>query len=463
MTGTLYEKVLGAHTVSELAPGLFQVYVDLHLVNEVSSPQAFGDLCDRRLRVAHPELTLVTADHSVASSGTPLDTGSSAADLQVSTLIANARQHGLPLLDPGRGEHGILHVVAPERGMIWPGRLVVCGDSHTSTHGAFGALAYGIGTTNVRDVLATQSMAVERLEVRRIDLTGNPGPRVTAKDVALSVITRLGADSGLGYAYEFGGPVVEAMSMEERMTLCNLAIEAGARVGYVNPDQTTFDYLRGREHAPADAVFEEAVAGWQAWGSEPDAQYDDLIEVDLSRLEPMVSWGVSPDQCVPVTGRVPDACALEARPDLVRAADFMGFAPGEPVLGRRIDVGFIGSCTNGRTSDLLAAAEIVRELGGRVPGRVRALVVPGSERVYDEAVSLGLDVVFRAAGFDFRHSGCSLCCGMNEDRLQESEVCASSSNRNFRGRQGAVTGKTLLMSAPMVAAAALAGEVVDIR
>ncbi len=457
MGQTLYGKVFDRHVVREVSPGQFQLLATLHLLNEVSSPPAFEALRERGLKLRHPALTYGSSDHSISTSGRADDFADPMAALQVETMGRNMTEFGAQYFDPAQGEHGIIHVVAPERGLTQPGMVIVCGDSHTSTHGAFGAIAFGIGTSQVRDVLASQTLLMEKLKVRRIDIDGTLPPCVYAKDVALHVIHVLGAKGGVGFAYEFGGDVVERFSMEERMTLCNLAIEAGARCGYVNPDATTYDYLRGRDHAPRGVAWDKAVAAWDAVRSDPDAEYDDRVVLRAEEIEPMVTWGTSPDQSVPVGGAVPD----DAESGEVR--EFMGFEPGQPIIGTRIDVAFLGSCTNGRLSDFEAVAACLRGRDLHVAPHVRALVVPGSQRVRAAMIERGLDRVFIEAGFQFRDAGCSLCCGMNADRLQGREICASSSNRNFRGRQGSPTGRTLLMSPVMVAAAAIAGEVTDAR
>ena len=455
MGQTLYEKVFDRHVVREVTPGQFQLLAGLHLLNEVSSPPAFEALRERGLKLRHPALTFGSSDHSISTSGQTDDFADPMAAEQVRAMGRNMAEFGGTYFDPGAGEHGIIHVVAPERGLTQPGTVIVCGDSHTSTHGAFGAIAFGIGTSQVRDVLASQTLLMEKLKVRRIEITGSLAPGVYAKDVALHVIHELGAKGGIGFAYEFGGDVVDRFSMEERMTLCNLAIEAGARCGYVNPDQTTFDYLSGRDHAPRGATWDRAVAEWQRVRSDEDAAYDDRVVLRAEEIEPMVTWGTSPDQSVPVGGNIP-----AAEGDVL---EFMGLTEGQPIIGTRIDVAFIGSCTNGRLSDFEAVAACLRDRDLHVAPHVRALVVPGSRRVREALVARGLDAVFRDAGFQFRDAGCSLCCGMNADRLEGREVCASSSNRNFRGRQGSPTGRTLLMSPVMVAAAAIAGEVTDAR
>ena len=465
MRQSLYEKVFDRHIVREVRPEQYQLGVDIHLLNEVSSPQAFEALRERGLRVRHPNRTFGSSDHSISTGGDPSDFVDPMAAIQVEAMGRNMAAFGLTYFDPSQGEHGIIHVVAPERGLTQPGMVIVCGDSHTSTHGAFGAVAFGIGTSQVRDVLASQTLLMEKLKVRRIEITGRLAGGVYAKDVALHVIHILGAKGGVGYAYEFGGEVVDRFSMEERMTLCNLAIEAGARCGYVNPDQTTYDYLRDREYVPRGAAWDRALIAWDCIRSDPDAAYDDVIELRGEDIQPMVTWGLSPDQSAPVGGCVPDLASLagQDRDTTKDTLDFMGFGSGDPVHGTRIDVAFLGSCTNGRVSDFEAVADQLRGRGLRVSPHVRALAVPGSRRVRDVLIAQGIDQVLIEAGFEFRDAGCSLCCGMNADSLKGRQTCASSSNRNFRGRQGSPTGRTILMSPVMVAAAAIAGEVTDAR
>ncbi len=383
MSQTLYEKVFNRHVVREVTPGQHQLLAGLHLLNEVSSPPAFEALRERGLKLRHPALTYGSSDHSISTSGRHDDYADPMTAAQVRTMGRNMTEFGASYFDPAAGEHGIIHVVAPERGLTQPGAVIVCGDSHTSTHGAFGAIAFGIGTSQVRDVLASQTLLMEKLKVRRIEITGKLASGVYAKDVALHVIHVLGAKGGIGFAYEFGGDVVDRFSMEERMTLCNLAIEAGARCGYVNPDQTTFEYLEGRDHAPRGAAWDRAIAEVAGVRSDDDADYDDRVVLHAEEIEPMVTWGTSPDQSVPVGGRIP---AVDG--DVL---DFMGFAAGAPIVGTRIDVAFIGSCTNGRLSDFEAVASRFRGRNLRVAPHVRALVVPGSRRVRAALVERGLD------------------------------------------------------------------------
>jgi len=460
---TLFKKIWDLHEVRKLPNGQSQLYVGLHLVHEVTSPQAFDELNARGWKVRAPERTFATVDHIVPTRAQARPFADAMAETMTAALERNCGEHGIPLFDLASGRQGIVHVIGPELGLTQPGMTIACGDSHTSTHGAFGALAFGIGTSQVRDVLASQCLAMSPLKVRRIRVDGVLSPGVYAKDVILTIIGRLGVHAGTGYAYEYAGDAIARMSMEERMTVCNMSIEGGARIGYVNPDETTFAYLRGRPHAPQDEAFDRAVAWWRTLASDANALFDDEVVIDAAAIAPTVTWGINPGQSIGVDARLPVPAARPhaERASLVEALEFMGFDAGQPVAGTRIDVAFIGSCTNGRLSDLREAAELVR--GQHVSKHVRAIVVPGSQAVARAAEAAGLDEVFRGAGFDWRGAGCSMCLAMNNDRLTGREVCASSSNRNFKGRQGSPTGRTLLMSPAMVAAAAVAGEVVDIR
>ena len=463
MARTLFGKVWDAHAVRQLPNGQTQLYVGLHLIHEVTSPQAFDELKQRGWRVASPERTVATVDHIVPTRNQARPFADLMAETMTTALERNCRDHGIPLLDLASGSQGIVHVIGPELGLTQPGMTICCGDSHTSTHGAFGAIAFGIGTSQVRDVLASQTLAVSPLKVRRIDVAGALGNGVYAKDVILSIIGRLGVQGGTGYAYEYGGAVVDRMSMDERMTICNMSIEGGARIGYVNPDETTIAYLEGRRFSPQGDAFPRAAAWWRSLASDPAAEYEDRVVLRGEDIEPTVTWGITPGQSVGVSERIPEPShAPDAqRAGLAEAVSFMGWQAGQPIAGTKIDVAFIGSCTNGRLSDLREAARIVR--GRKVARHVRALVVPGSQAVGSAAEREGLDAVFREAGFDWRGAGCSMCLAMNPDRLDGREICASSSNRNFKGRQGSPTGRTLLMSPAMVAAAAIAGEVTDVR
>jgi 3-isopropylmalate/(R)-2-methylmalate dehydratase large subunit len=465
MGQTLYEKVFDAHAVRRLPSGQYQLLMGLHLVHEVTSPQAFSMLRERGLTVLHPERTFATVDHIIPTHSQARPLADSMAEEMLQHLERNCADFGIRFFAPARGEQGIVHVIGPEQGLTQPGMTICCGDSHTSTHGAFGAIAFGIGTSQVRDVLATQCLAMEKLKVRRIAVNGRLRPGVYAKDVVLWIINRLGVQGGVGYAYEYAGEVFDRFSMDERMTVCNMSIEGGARCGYVNPDRTTYEYLRGRPFAPSGAAWDRAVGYWNSMRSDADARYDDVVEFDAADVEPIVTWGITPAQSVPLGTPLPTPAAFpEDERSLVHEAyRYMQLAPGKPVKGTRIDVAFIGSCTNGRVSDF---EEVVRHLKGRrfrVAPHVKALVVPGSQSVRDELVRRGYDDVFREAGFEFREAGCSMCLAMNPDKLEGTQVCASSSNRNFKGRQGSPTGRTLLMSPVMVAAAAIAGEVADAR
>ena len=463
MGQTLLEKVWDLHTVRTLPTGQTQLFIGLHLVHEVTSPQAFDALRVRGWNVAFPQRTFATVDHIVPTRERRRPFLDVMAEDMMAALERNCREFGVPLWNLGDERQGIVHVIGPETGLTQPGLTIACGDSHTSTHGAFGAIALGIGTSQVRDVLATQCLAMEPLRIRRIRVNGELPRGVYAKDVILAIIRRLGVRGGVGYAYEYAGDTVCRMSMDERMTMCNMSIEGGARVGYVNPDETTFRFLEGRRFAPAGDAFDAARAWWSSLASDADARYDDDVELNAAALTPVVTWGTNPGQSVGVDESipVPDEAPGAERSGLKDALDYMGFKPGQSVEGVKIDVAFIGSCTNARLSDLREAARIVR--GRRVAPHVKALVVPGSASVLHAAEREGLDDVFREAGFDWREAGCSMCLGMNPDKLEGRQVCASSSNRNFKGRQGSPTGRTLLMSPAMVAAAALAGEVVDVR
>jgi len=462
MGKTLLQKVWDLHTVRRLSTGQTQLFIGLHLIHEVTTPQAFETLRARGWKVARPDRTFATVDHIVPTQNRTRPFLDVMAEDMMSSLERNCRDFGIRFAGLDDERQGIVHVIGPELGLTQPGMTIACGDSHTSTHGAFGAVAFGIGTSQVRDALASQCLAMEPLKVRRIKVTGRLPEGVYAKDVILTIIQRLGVSGGNGYAYEYSGDTIERMSMDERMTICNMSIEGGARVGYVNPDETTFAYMKGRPFAPSGDAFERAKAWWRSIASDPDAVYDDDVEIKAETLVPVVTWGVNPGQSIGVVGRVP----TEADPGVDRkgvhdALDYMQLAPGQPIAGLKIDVAFIGSCTNGRLSDLREAARIVR--GRRVAAHVKALVVPGSVSVSRAAEREGLADTFRAAGFEWRSAGCSMCLGMNPDKLQGDQVCAASSNRNFKGRQGSPTGRTLLMSPAMVAAAALTGQVTDVR
>jgi 3-isopropylmalate/(R)-2-methylmalate dehydratase large subunit len=460
---SLLDKVWDAHSVRELPSGQTQLLIGLHLIHEVTSPQAFQMLREMGLGVRFPRRTFATVDHIIPTDSQLRPLSDPLAEEMLRELERNCRAQGIALFDPASGHQGIVHVIGPELGLTLPGMTIACGDSHTSTHGAFGAIAFGIGTSQVRDVLATQCLLLARPRVRRIDVTGKLGGGVYAKDVILHIIRRLGVKGGIGYAYEYAGPVIDAMSMEERLTVCNMSIEGGARAGYVNPDETTFAYLRGRPYAPQGEAFERALAWWRGIASGRGARYADRVEIDGREIQPTVTWGINPGQACGVLEPIPRPADVpdDERAGFAEALAFMRLRPGEPVAGTRIDVAFIGSCTNGRLSDLREAARVARH--GHVAPHVRALVVPGSQEVARQAEAEGLDGVFRSAGFEWREPGCSMCLAMNPDKLMGDQICASSSNRNFKGRQGSPTGRTLLMSPAMVAAAAIRGQVADVR
>ncbi|MUV60383.1 3-isopropylmalate dehydratase large subunit [Halobacterium sp. CBA1126] len=460
---TLYDKVWDRHEVTELPTGQTQLFVGLHLIHEVTSPQAFGMLRERDLDVAYPERTYATVDHIVPTADQSRPYSDDAAEEMMSELEENVRAANIDFADPTTGRQGIVHVVGPEQGLTQPGMTIVCGDSHTATHGAFGALAFGIGTSQIRDVLATGCVAMEKQKVRRIEVTGELDEGVTPKDVILQVIRKLGTDGGVGYVYEYGGEAIRDMDMAGRMSICNMSIEGGARAGYVNPDETTYEYLEGRDRIPDGEEFEELKSYWESITSDADADYDDVVEIDGDELEPTVTWGTTPGQGIGISEEIPAPEDLpEDKQDTARSAqEHMDVEPGDTMAGYPIDVAFLGSCTNARLPDLREAAEVVK--GHEVHDSVRAMVVPGSQRVKAAAEAEGLDEVFKEAGFDWRGAGCSMCLGMNEDQLVGDERCASSSNRNFVGRQGSKDGRTVLMSPPMVAAAAVTGEVTDVR
>ncbi|MBI4514483.1 MAG: 3-isopropylmalate dehydratase large subunit [Deltaproteobacteria bacterium] len=463
MGKSLLDKVWDAHTVRELPGGQTQLFIGLHLIHEVTSPQAFEMLREQGLAVPFPDRTIATVDHIIPTDSTARPFADAQAEAMLSALEANCRQCGIRLLDRTTGQQGIVHVIGPELGLTQPGLTIACGDSHTSTHGAFGAVAFGVGTSQVRDVLASQCLAIARPRVRRIAVDGALAAGVYAKDVTLHVIRTLGVKGGVGLAYEYGGAVIARMAMEERMTVCNMSIEGGARCGYVNPDAHTFDYLRGRQFAPAGAAFERAVVWWQSMASDPDASYHDSVRLDGGALAPTVTWGINPGQAIGVDERLPrpESLSDDERAVAEDAYAYMGLQPGAAIAGTRIDVAFIGSCTNGRLSDLREAAKVAKL--GKVKPQVKALVVPGSQAVARAAEAEGLDEIFRSAGFEWRLPGCSMCLAMNPDKLVGRQLCASSSNRNFKGRQGSPSGRTLLMSPAMVAAAAIEGAVTDVR
>jgi len=463
MPRTMFEKVWDDHVVHEEPGRPALLYIDLHLVHEVTSPQAFEGLRLSGRRVRRPDLTVATMDHNVPTTDRSLPVQDPISKQQMETLERNCREFGIELYDIFSPRQGIVHVIGPELGLTQPGLTIVCGDSHTSTHGAFGALAFGIGTSEVEHVLATQTLPQSRPKTMEIRVDGQLPRGVTAKDVILAIIGTIGTDGATGYVVEYTGSLVRSLSMEERMTICNMSIEAGARAGMIAPDEKTFAYLEGRPYAPKGRDWEEALEYWKSLPTDPGASYDRVETLDASTLEPHVTWGTSPEQVAPITGCVPDPSSFPDETDR-RAAEqalkYMGLEPGTPLQEIKIDTVFIGSCTNGRLQDLRAAAAVVR--GRKVAPGLRALVVPGSATVKRQAEEEGLDRVFREAGFEWREAGCSMCLGMNPDILQPGERCASTSNRNFEGRQGK-GGRTHLVSPEMAAAAAIAGHLVDVR
>jgi 3-isopropylmalate/(R)-2-methylmalate dehydratase large subunit len=453
MPKTMFEKIWEAHEVAE---GL--LYIDLHLVHEVTSPQAFEGLRLAGRKVRRPDKTLATADHNVPTDGTPAARliADALSRKQVETLERNCEEFGVPLFSIGSDHQGIVHVIGPELGLTQPGMTIVCGDSHTSTHGAFGALAFGIGTSEVEHVLATQTLPQRKPKTMRINYSGELGFGVTAKDLILATIGRLGTGGMVGHAVEYAGETIRGLTMENRMTICNMTIEGGGRAGMIAPDETTFAWVEGRPAAPQGEAWEEALARWRELPTDEGASFDREVDIDASEISPMVTWGTTPGQVVEVTGRVPEPTNETEE----RALRYMDLKPGTPMRDIKLDRVFIGSCTNSRIQDLREAAEIVE--GNKVAPHVKGMVVPGSAQVKKQAEEEGLDEIFRAAGFDWRSAGCSMCLGMNPDILQPGERCASTSNRNFEGRQGK-GGRTHLVSPKMAAAAAIEGHFVDIR
>ena len=462
---TLYDKIWDAHLAAE-QDGEAILYIDLHLIHEVTTPQAFAGLRADKRPVRRPDRTLAVADHNIPTEGQAKGVGAvvdEEARLQLQTLERNVKDHGIEFFPMGDIRNGIVHVVGPEQGRTQPGMTIVCGDSHTSTHGAFGALAHGIGTSEVEHVLATQTLRAKKAKNMRVTINGTPAPGVGAKDFALAVIAEIGTAGGTGYVIEYAGEAVRALSMEGRMTLCNLTIEGGARAGLVAPDEITFAYLMGRPAAPKAGAWDMALSYWKTLASDNDARFDREVVLDAAEIAPLVTWGTSPEDVAPVTGAAPSPdqfATADKKTAVKRALDYMGLTAGQPLTEAKVDVVFIGSCTNSRIEDLRSAAAIVE--GRKVASHVRAMVVPGSGLVKAQAEDEGLDAIFIAAGFDWREPGCSMCLGMNPDRLAPGERCASTSNRNFEGRQGR-GGRTHLMSPAMAAAAALAGHIVDVR
>ncbi|ACZ41116.1 3-isopropylmalate dehydratase, large subunit [Thermobaculum terrenum ATCC BAA-798] len=460
---TLAEKVWEDHVVRRSPGEPDLLYIDLHLVHEVTSPQAFEGLRLAGRKVRRPDLTLATMDHNVPTTGLQFGITDPISRAQVEALKKNCADFGIRLFGMGDPRQGIVHVIGPEQGLTQPGMTIVCGDSHTSTHGAFGALAFGIGTSEVEHVLATQCLWQRKPKMMAIEVNGELPIGVTAKDIILGIIEKIGVDGGNGHIIEYRGDTIRSLSMEQRMTICNMSIEAGARAGMIAPDDTTFKYIEGRPHAPKGKAWEKALEYWQSLPTDEGAQFDKVVKLDASQLEPYVTWGTNPGQSVKITGRVPDPSEAKTpaeREAMERALKYMGLEPGTPMTEIKIDTVFIGSCTNARIEDLRAAAKILN--GRKVAKGVRAMVVPGSMQVKAQAEREGLDKIFKEAGFEWRDSGCSMCLGMNPDILEPGKRSASTSNRNFEGRQGP-GGRTHLMSPIMAAAAAVAGHLVDVR
>lgn len=463
MPKTLFEKIWGAHVVVEEPGKPAILYIDCHLVHEVTSPQAFEGLRMAGRKVRRPDLTFATADHNVPTADRSLPILDPIAKTQIDTLERNCSEFGIELAGLNSPDQGIVHVIGPELGLTRPGSTIVCGDSHTSTHGAFGALAFGIGTSEVEHVLATQCLLQSKPKTFHIVLNGAANRGVTAKDLILYVIRSIGTDGASGHVIEYGGGTVQALTMEERMTVCNMSIEAGARAGMIAPDDTTYSYLEGRRFAPKGRAFVDAVEHWKTLSTDAGAHFDRELEIDVASIAPQVSWGTNPGMVTDVTGVIPDPDSMadaNARKAAKRALDYMGLLPGTAIRDIKIDRVFIGSCTNSRIEDLRSAATVIK--GKRIAKGLYAMVVPGSQAIKKQAEAEGLDQIFKGAGFDWRESGCSMCLGMNPDILQPGERCASTSNRNFEGRQGR-GGRTHLVSPAMAAASAIAGHFVDIR
>ena len=463
MSKTLFEKVWESHVVAEQPDAPAILYIDLHLVHEVTSPQAFTGLRQRGLKIRRPERTVATMDHSIPT--TPLDVpiADPLAAAQIRQMEANAAEFGITLHGMASPHRGIVHVIGPELGLTQPGMTIVCGDSHTATHGAFGALAFGIGTSEVEHVLATQCLLQNKPRTCEVRVEGMLSAGVSAKDIILALIAKIGVGGGTGYVFEYTGSAIRGLTMEQRMTVCNMSIEGGARAGMIAPDDITFDYLQGREHAPKGAAWDQAVARWRTFASDAGAAYDHAVTLDAAALEPMITYGTNPGMGVNITGRVPDPANLSdanQKAALDKALRYMGLQPGQALLGQKIDVVFIGSCTNSRISDLREAAALLD--GRKVAADVRVMVVPGSQAIKKQAEAEGLDRVFKAAGAEWREPGCSMCIAMNGDQLQPGQYAVSTSNRNFEGRQGQ-GGRTFLTSPLTAAASALAGAVADPR
>lgn len=458
MGQTLYQKIYQAHWVAALNNSTDLLFVDRHLIHEVTSPQAFSGLREAGRKVQRPDLTFATMDHNVSTQRRELDAAGETSRKQLQALAENCAEHGIQLLDLKHPDQGIVHVIGPEQGLTHPGMVIVCGDSHTSTHGAFGALSFGIGTSEVEHVLATQCLPQRPAKTLRIDVSGKLAPGVSSKDLIMAVIAEIGTAGGTGYVAEFTGSAIRQLSMESRMTLCNMSIEMGAKAGLIAPDEKTFAYLKGKPFAPEPSKWNQALAYWQQFHSDADAQFDKTVFIDASDISPRVTWGTSPEQVIALHEAIPDPATIqnpEKRQAAQQALDYMGLSAGQYLTDVPVDVVFIGSCTNSRIEDLRLAAEVVR--GKKVAEGVRALVVPGSGQVKRQAETEGLDILFKQAGFEWRQPGCSMCLAMNDDQVAPGQRCASTSNRNFEGRQGRGS-RTHLVSPAMAAATAVAGR-----
>lgn len=463
MGRNLFDKVWEQHKITTLPTGNDQLFIGLHLVHEVTSPQAFQMLTDRNLSVLFPDRTFATVDHIVPTHDQSRPFADAMAEEMMAAIEENTKKHGIRFFGLDSDHQGVVHIIGPELGLTLPGMTIACGDSHTSTHGAMGAIAIGIGTSQIRDVLSTQSLSMDKPKVRRILVNGTLREGVSSKDIILTIIRELGVNGGIGYAYEYAGEAIEALDMEARLTICNMSIEGGARAGYISPDEKTFEFLKGRMFTPKGAEFDRAVDVWRRCATDKDATFDDEYELDGTTLEPMVAWGITPGQSAGISEKFPRLAdiPIKDRATVRKAYEHTGFQEGHTLKGTKIDVAFVGSCTNGRISDLRQAARVAK--GKKVASGIRALAVPGSKQVKAQAESEGLDRVFAEAGFEWREAGCSMCLAMNPDKLSGRQISASSSNRNFIGRQGSPAGRTLLMSPAMVAAAAVAGELADVR
>ncbi|MCX8084920.1 MAG: 3-isopropylmalate dehydratase large subunit [Calditerrivibrio sp.] len=457
MGKNLFKKVWEIHEVAQLPGGRSQLFIGLHLIHEVTSPQAFSMLRELGLKVAFPDRTFATCDHIIPTDDIKRPFADPLAEEMMQAIERNTKEFGIRFFGPDSGYQGVVHIVGPEMGLTQPGITVACGDSHTATHGAFGAIAFGIGTSQVRDVLATQTMAINSFKVRKINLKGDLKKGVYSKDIILKIIRTLGVNGGIGYAYEFDGDIIKKLTMEARMTICNMAIEGGARVGYINPDETTYAYLKGKPYAPKDSEWNKMVSYWESIKSDPDADYDDIVDIDIDDLEPMVTWGITPEQAIGISETIPNDNTESTK----EALEYMKLKAGEKIKGVKIDVVFIGSCTNGRLEDLREAAKYLK--GHKVANGVKAIVVPGSYTIKKQAEAEGLDKIFIEAGFEWRLPGCSMCLAMNPDKLVGDQISVSTSNRNFKGRQGSSTGRTILASPVTAAACAITGEIADPR